>query len=242
MATIHFILQGKGGVGKSMVAAFLYQALQQSGKTVRGYDTDPVNSTLAGFKEFDVSTVQIMEDGNINPRKFDNLLESLMDAPEDAHAVVDNGASSFVALGAYIEENGVLPLLTNAGHKVFLHTIVTGGQAMPDTLKGLVHLAKFFSETPLVVWLNPYFGEIVMDGRQFEDFASYKEYSSQFHALIRLPKGNKTLIGKDLEELLAKRQSFEAGINGSSTHIMVRSRLKRYWDNLFESIKQAEIL
>ena len=34
MATIHFILQGKGGVGKSMVASFLYQSLRHFGKDV----------------------------------------------------------------------------------------------------------------------------------------------------------------------------------------------------------------
>lgn len=61
MATIHLILQGKGGVGKSMIAAFLYQALRHFGKEVIAYDTDPVNSTLAAFAEFNVTTLSVME-------------------------------------------------------------------------------------------------------------------------------------------------------------------------------------
>ena len=32
MATIHLILQGKGGVGKSMIAVMLYQALRHAEK------------------------------------------------------------------------------------------------------------------------------------------------------------------------------------------------------------------
>lgn len=51
MATIHFILQGKGGVGKSMIAAFLYQAEWDTGKSVEAFDTDPVNATLAGYND-----------------------------------------------------------------------------------------------------------------------------------------------------------------------------------------------
>ena len=81
-----------------------------------------------------------------------------------------------------------------------------------------------------------------MDGKHFEDFKIYREHQEQFHALIPLPEGNKALIGKDLEELLARRQSFEAGIKGSSTHIAVKHRLKKYWNQLLARIEQANIL
>lgn len=242
MATIHFILQGKGGVGKSMVAILLYQGIRHFNKEVIAYDTDPVNATLKSFQEFNVTDIDIMENGKIAERKFDLLLEGLMTAPEDAHVIVDNGASSFIALGSYIEEIGVLELLKESGHTVFFHTIVTGGQAIGDTLQGLARLAKGFPDTPLVVWLNPFFGEIRMDGLAFEDFTIFKEYSHQFYALIRLPSGNRELIGKDLEELFAKRQSFAAGIVSSSSSIAVRARLKRYWEQILACIEQAGLV
>ena len=66
MAVIHLIQQGKGGVGKSMIASFLYQALLHLGKEVTAFDTDPVNATLAGFKEFSVRRKEIIKDGNID--------------------------------------------------------------------------------------------------------------------------------------------------------------------------------
>ena len=242
MAKIHFILQVKVGVGKSMIAVMLYQALRHFGKDVTAYDTDPVNATLTSFKEFDVTALDVMKNGNIDPRKFDALLEALVNAPAESHVIVDNGASSFIALGAYLAENDFLPLLEEQGHRVFFHSIVTGGQALGDTIQGLARMALGFPASPIVVWLNPFFGDIAIDGKGFEEFKIYKDYSSQFHALIELPLGNKALIGKDLEELFAKRQSFEAGINGSSTSIAVKARLRRYWNQILSCVEQADIL
>ena len=108
MATIHFILQGKGGVGKSMIAALLCQGLAALVHDVRGYDTDPVNATFAAYREFNVSSIDIMRGEDIDKRSFDTLLNELAETPEGVHAIVDNGASSFIALGAYLAEYDIL--------------------------------------------------------------------------------------------------------------------------------------
>lgn len=100
MAEIHFILQGKGGVGKTMLASMLLQAFLSRGKRCLGIDTDPVNSSLAAFKGLPVKEIGIVEgDGtrNIDIRAFDMLLEELINAPSDEVIVVDNGSSSFMA-------------------------------------------------------------------------------------------------------------------------------------------------
>lgn len=240
MAVIHFILQGKGGVGKSMIASLLYQACHRDNKQVIAFDTDPVNRTFARYKEFTVTEIEIMKGGDIDPRKFDTLFEALIASPVDSHVIVDNGASSFVALGAYLEQNDVLPALEEEGHKVFFHTVITGGQAVVDTSTGLAELAENFSSTPIVVWLNPFFGAIELSGKTFEEFKVYEQHSDKFHALIRIPDMPKTTFGKDLEELFAKKQSFEAGI--ASSGIAVRRRLKIFWDAMFIEIQKADFL
>lgn len=74
MANVHFILQGKGGVGKSLVASALIQYLLQEGVPVQGIDTGPVNATLGGYKEFAAKVFNIMDGDNINARKFDEML------------------------------------------------------------------------------------------------------------------------------------------------------------------------
>src|ERR1051325_6140975 len=48
-AEIHMTLQGKGGVGKSLVASVLAQYFGEQGRVVRCVDTDPVNRTLAQY-------------------------------------------------------------------------------------------------------------------------------------------------------------------------------------------------
>ena len=71
MAKIHMLLQGKGGVGKSFIAATLAQYKESKGQKPLCIDTDPVNATFHGYKALDVQRLQIMENDEINPRSFD---------------------------------------------------------------------------------------------------------------------------------------------------------------------------
>jgi CO dehydrogenase nickel-insertion accessory protein CooC1 len=50
--TVHLSLQGKGCIGRSLVASLLSQYFKQrKGITVRCIDADPVNQKLAQYKE-----------------------------------------------------------------------------------------------------------------------------------------------------------------------------------------------
>lgn len=238
MATIHLLLQGKGGVGKSLVASILFQYLSEHCTQVFGCDTDPVNATFTGYKEFDVQPLHIMRGDDIDQRLFDQLIEYIDQMPHEAHLVVDNGASCFVALCSYLKEEAPLVHLADQGHEILLHTVVTGGQAIGDTLAGLNSLTKNFSDTPLVVWLNPYFGEIMLEGENFYQFKVYTEASANFRAVIELPELKPNTFGKDLEDLLARRWSFSAGIK-SSLPVMTRQRLSTTWRRVKEAVDRA---
>ena len=241
MATIHMLLQGKGGVGKSLVASLLFQYLKSKALPAFGFDTDPVNNTFAGYKEFDVQALDIMNGDDIDQRRFDQLIEGFCELPEDAHIVVDNGASCFVALCGYLKENGALPFLVESGHEIYIHTLVTGGLAMPDTLKGLHSLTNHFPDVPIVVWLNPYYGDIVLDGNDFFQFKVYTEKSDSFKAVIQLPQLKAGTFGKDLEDLLTRRLSFEAAAK-SNIHLMARQRLAMTWRKIQQAIDQAFLI
>lgn len=241
MAYIHFMLQGKGGVGKSLASSFLIQYLLHKNKTVSCIDTDPVNATLGGYKEFSASIVNIMKGDNIDAREFDGVLEAIFAADEDQHIVIDNGASSFIPLMAYLKENDALSLIQENGHHAYLHTIITGGQAILDTLNGLKTLCENFATAPMVVWLNLFFGDIALQGKSFDEFTVYKNFKKQFSAIVTIPNKNKATYGKDVEELLARKESFNAGIN-SSLPLMVRQRLKTYQKDLFEELDRSGVL
>ena len=98
---IHLTLQGKGGVGKSLVAAVLAQYLRQDGRDVRCIDTDPVNRTFAQYAALAADRLNLRDEHNrIEQRAFDALMERFL-TEEAATFVVDNGASTFLPLWQY---------------------------------------------------------------------------------------------------------------------------------------------
>src|SRR5712691_2310752 len=94
---IHMSLQGKGGVGKSLAASVLAQYFMARGRAVRCIDADPVNKTLFQYRALEAKPLQLLQDGAIDSRAFDQLMEELL--TEDGPFIVDNGASTFVPCG-----------------------------------------------------------------------------------------------------------------------------------------------
>ena len=45
---------------------------------------------------------------------------------------------------------------SQGGHQLLVHTIVTDGQALVDTLHGAAQLVKQLEDARFVVWLNPF--------------------------------------------------------------------------------------
>lgn len=169
---VHFVLQAKGGVGKSFIASLLTQHYlrREGGAKVVAVDTDPANATLHGYKALPVRRVDILMEGSdslVDPRAFDDLLESIV--AEEADFIVDNGANCYFPLLDYVRETDAFAALVQAGKEVFLHSVVTGGQALVDTLRGFDSLAKITPpDARLVVWLNQYFGPIRGEGKDFD--------------------------------------------------------------------------
>ncbi len=240
MRTVNLILQGKGGVGKSLAASLLSQYLIEQGREILAFDTDPVNQTLTGYKDLPVQELQLMRGDDIDRRRFDQLIEEIMAAPGDV--VVDNGAATFVPLSAYLKENQTIDFLEESGMRVLIHTVFTGGQAMKETADGLVSLASHFPAVPLVVWLNRYFGDIATERKTFEEFRVYQENRDQIAALIHIPLKSAQTFGRDLEELFARHQTFASALASDSLPVMTRQRLKIWWNEVCQAIDMTGII
>ena len=105
---IHLTLQGKGGVGKSLIASVLAQYFREHGRDVRCIDTDPVNRTLAQYSALGVDWLNLRDEHNrIDQRSFDSLMERFL-TEDGATFVVDNGASTFLPLWHYLLDNSAL--------------------------------------------------------------------------------------------------------------------------------------
>jgi hypothetical protein len=241
MAKIHIILQGKGGVGKSFIASTLAQYKESQAHKPLCIDTDPVNATFYGYKGLNVKQLKIMEADEINPRSFDALVEMIASATDDV--IIDNGASSFVPLSHFLISNQVPALLTEMGHELVVHTVITGGQALIDTVSGFSQIvSQFPSEALFVVWLNPYWGPIEHDGKSFEQMKAYTVNKGRVSAIIQIPALKKETYGRDLSEMLQERLTFDEALALSSLTIMTRQRLKIIKGQLFGQLDNATVL
>src|SRR5580692_7169879 len=173
--SIHISLQGKGGVGKSLISAILSQYLLSRGQDVHGIDADPVNQTLSEYRGLAVSCLKLLKDGSVDQREFDLLIERFL--TESGTFVVDTGASTFIPLWHYILENHALDYLRERGKRVFVHSVITGGQSLNDTLGGFEQVAGSTRDKNIVVWLNEYFGAVLPAGKPFHEMTVCKKHA-----------------------------------------------------------------
>lgn len=241
MAKIHMVLQGKGGVGKSMIAAVLAQYKAGKGNSPICIDTDPVNATFAGYRALDVRRLKLLDGDEINTRHFDALIEQIATAAADV--IIDNGASSFVPLSHYLISNQVPALLQELGHELIVHTVITGGQALQDTVSGFAQLAgQFPAQCQFVTWLNPYWGAIEHEGKGFEQMKAYVAHKARVSAIIQVPPLKDETYGRDFADMLQARLTFDEALALSSLTIMTRQRLKIVKTQLFAQLDNAAVL
>ena len=241
MSKVHIILQGKGGVGKSVVAALLSQSLASKGAAPENIDTDPVNASFSGYKGLAVHHLKIMEDDEINPRSFDTLVEMIAAANGDV--IIDNGASSFVPLSHFLISNQVPALLAEMDRQLVVHTVITGSQALLDTVSGFAQLASQFPDEALfVVWLNPYWGPIEHEGKSFEQMKAYLTNKARVSAIVRLPALKEETYGRDLTDMLKERLTFDEALALDTLTIMTRQRLKIIKGQVFGQLDNAMVI
>lgn len=237
--TIHLTLQGKGGVGKSLVASVLAQYFKDNGREVRCIDTDPVNRTFAQYAALGADRLNLRDEHNrIDQRAFDILMERFLDE-EAATFVVDSGASTFLPLWHYLLENNALDYLRQHGRKVYVHTIITGGQALLDTLNGFRELAQTTQERNIVVWVNEYFGRVEAEGKKFSEMTAYRENAEKVCGAVIFSKRNQDTFGRDVEDMIASKLTFREAIVEAKLPVMAKQRLKVVQRDLFEQLDRV---
>ena len=239
-STVHVVLQAKGGVGKSYVAAIVTQYYRTRQWVVRCFDTDPGNATLAQYRALDVERVgDLIRDGVINQKRFDPLFEELLKG--GGAAIVDTGASTFLPFWNYVLENEILSLLEGRGRHVYMHCVVTGGQAMTDTLNGLDRLAQTTTQKTIVVWLNEFFGEVCEDGRPFEQFKLVQDVAPKLVGSVLIRKRNPDTFEDDVQQMLRSRLTFDEAIESEDFSLLSKQRLEIVRRELFEQLDQLDL-
>ena len=237
---LHFVLQGKGGVGKTVTALLLSQCIADKGEPVICADTDPVNASLSSLSPLPTEQVSIFAGNKVDTRALDEFTERMI--TEDSHFVIDNGASSFVPISHYLLENDVSALLVDEGRLPVVHVVVTGGPGMLDTMKGLSSvLADFPPAVRIVVWVNQFFGPVInASGKPFQEMPIYVENEDRIFATIFLPQLSDE-ASSDFRDMISKRLSFTDALKRDNTSIlrMQKSRLFKLREVLWPQIQQV---
>lgn len=248
MKRVHMIMQGKGGVGKTLVSSLLTQYYKSKENNVMCFDTDPVNATFFGYKSFNVELVPLTENNKIISRNFDNLIERIAETTAN-EIVIDNGASTFLPLLDYLLDNRIPEIFKEIGEtQLCCHSVITGSQGMLDTLNGLNELITNFISTgnkldnvKFYVWLNSYFGPIEYDGKKFFDMKIFVNNAENISQVYELPDLDASTYGFDYSEILKAKIPFNEAYNDKKKSIVVRQRLKNLEKRLYALLDEGEL-
>jgi hypothetical protein len=238
--TVHFVLQAKGGIGKSFVSTLLAQHLLNEAGEVRCFDTDQENTTFTHYEALNVQHIAVANESRlVDPKKFDVLMETLL--TEQGNFVVDTGANTFSNLLAYMVENDVFPMLAEAGKKVFIHTIVGGGDTLADTANGFYAIAQEVADVPLVLWCNEHFGDLITaEGKPFIETQAYKQSAPRLTATVTLFKRNASTFGEDIRKLNMKRHIVAQALESNDYTLMEKQRIKTFSRDVFGQLHAVQ--
>jgi hypothetical protein len=238
--TVHFILQGKGGIGKTLVSTLLANWIRtKDALPLRCFDTDQENATFSRYKALAVKHVPVMTDERtIDPKRFDALMIDILET--EGNCVIDNGANTFSPLMGYLIENDAFAMLQDAGREVYIHTIVGGGDTLHDTATGFVSTARS-TQVPLVLWENEHFGRLQSAaGKQFTESQSYIDNASRVRGRVVLAQRNPDTFGADLKKMNIARLTLDEVIASDKFNVMEKQRIKVVFRDVFEQLDNVQ--
>ena len=235
MKTVHIVIQGKGGVGKTFIASILAQYYSEKNVApVHCFDTDPVNRSFSQITNLNVDLVNILnKKSEVDARQFDPLIEKLVSV--DGIGIVDNGSTSFIPLLAYMNENGVVNFLREAGTTVYCHVPLQGGQAFSDTILALAKVLKSL-KTQTVVWLNNFQGQVVDNVQGFQDMGVYKSNKALICGIVDIPDRSKDTFGIDIRSMTAQNLTFDEVAQSDKFFIMSKQRIVMFKRGIYEQL------
>ena len=235
--TVHLVLQGKGGIGKSFISTLLAQHIANETGAVRCFDTDQENTTFKQYAALFVSHISLTDQQQvIDPKKFDFLMEPLLTEP--GNFVIDTGANTFSNLLAYMVENEVFALLQDARKTTYVHTIVGGGDTLTDTANGFFSIAHKVKGARIVLWLNEHFGELRgQDGKLFTETHAYSQSAGRLTGTLLLQRRNPATFGEDIRKLNTRRHTFMQALASPDYSLMEKQRLRMFSLDVFDQLR-----
>ena len=237
--TIHLILQGKGGIGKTVVASWLAEFLIGRGQPVCCIDGDPVNRSLGQYKALAAEKLDLVsQDGVVLRCNYDGLMERFL--KDGSVFVVDSGATAFLPFWTYILESDIITVLRDAGRRVYIHIPISGGEMLNDSLLGFRTLAETAAEKSLVVWINEYFGPVASEGKTFDQMQVYLDNREKVLTSIGIPRQSPDTFAENIRKMREKKLTFQEAVGMAPGFWLVeKQRLCMVRRDLFAQLEQT---
>lgn len=235
---VNFVIQGKGGVGKSVLATYLAQFFREElgeGQDLVLFDTDPVNKTFSKYKSLNVIKVELLKNKEINKKNFDELMEAFFNA-SDTTFLVDTGASTYLPLVEYFEKTSFMDLMREQGEKVLFHVPLTNDQSRDDTLDVVRTLSETVGADDQSIYLYE-------NGWLSSDQAPAKlnlppKQQKKVGGVVNIAKADDMTVDV-IKDMLASLSTFDEFIDLGNVGLMDKIRIKKYRKNLFENFSRA---
>lgn len=232
--TAHFVMQSKGGAGKSVVAALLAQYLKEMNHDLILIDTDPSNKTLGSYKSLNVQKIEVLNKSKlVDQGKFDGFINDFLE--NNKPMLVDTGSGDFLAINGYMIQNEIPAVFAEMGKQLIIHVPLNFGQSKEETLKCLMGLAANHPSTPIVVWENEFFGENETDLVKTELFKRHKNLVS----VIKIRSMNADTEEKDFAAMLQQSLTFDEVANTTDNPnfgFIQKTRIKRLKAEIWEQL------
>lgn len=219
---LHMTLQGKGGVGKTFIAALVVQTLYgqlQEGEQVLLLDTDPINerssasqlfSRFADRGGFACRRLLLSDQRSLSVGDFQQVIDLI--AAHDGPCVVDVGTSVYDPLLKFLTGSGegLAQISEDLQRPLCIHMPLCGGGDFADTLGCFQRLyaSEDFACARFTAWINPQLHGAVFTGAD----------TPQRHGLIPSPRLN-----------VIELPEVERSTQGVALQKMSRSQLI-FWD------------
>lgn len=238
---IHFIMQGKGGVGKSFISSLLAQFLMSKpNANVFCADTDPTNPTFSSYEGLKAKHINIMTpEMNIDRSNFDGLTDTLLAHQGDS--VVDNGASSFLPIMSFIREQQIIEFLMESGKEVYMHVPLVGGLGMDETLRGLDWVLTH-QPAPVVVWENELFGPVTKNGKTFTESQFFHKHQGNIKGVVRIIQRSQDSYGKTLSTVTSNRLTIQEALKAGLFGATEQQRLVFFQRDIFGQLDNLDLL
>mgnify|MGYP002655759749 FL=1 len=229
--SLHFVMQSKGGAGKSVCAILLSQySVERLDGKVHLVDTDPNNKTLGAFKALNVDKLEIIKnvglEKEIDSSMFDQFISTF--AESDEPMVVDTGSGEYLAITSYLISNDMLNQLSDLDKEVYIHCPINFGYSGAGTESCLYALAGAFPKAKVIVWENNFFG---MPSEEID----YSDFDNIIGKVV-IEKRNKDTYERDFTTLLSNNMTFAEAADSPDFNFMQKSRLQRIKNDIFTQL------